>query len=720
MKKTIKTLTATATLTLAGFLASGQTFADEVKPVEPEQPKEETQATTQAENVVTQDTTKIDKVADEVKATEGGVVEKEEDKTEVVLSKEIAEKLNAEKQKKLDEIAVNTQKKLDEYKEQLRQETDKINELKTASKENNSDVENKKAELEKSGVNVLTNEQNVNSLEEINAVKQENQKAVDSVKQKQAEWKAKVEELKAKTTTEGYTKEVVLQALSMAMANPNATVTSSVSGSEETTTPYIANDNGTSGYGRILDSTRVLKYTGVNEGWSTDIDYTNLTGLTVTTSDGKVRNITKIHRHFDLVEQGKTGAVDVYVLNDPTEGFVVRRNNGLDNTTDRMTFRVTDSYYYTDDNGQEVAFTASDKAPIAMTYSSLNYNRIGWEGAAARGDNAKNVEINGSTVTYHPSDGQSYADAYNDNIGEWDTTTSPNQYKGAILGVFNSGSSFVNEFIQWDGVASPKNGQTYWFALNTRVVAPVVEVPIGDVVLKKTIPNENVIKPKPISMKYSITKYEVIELIPEKAVEKVVDGENVDGSTIQYNEVFFYHLKGGLVPAKRSEALNEYAFVDDYDENGDKYNDKYTVKLVKDVTLKDGTVLKAGTDVTEFTTALTEAGKVTISFKSDFLEKVADSSAFQSDSYLEFTRINYGTFENTYVNKVNGKEFKSNTVKTTTPPQTLEQPKPQQPKPQQPKSELPNTGTQGSGMTILAGVVALIGALGLSKKREQN
>lgn len=37
-----------------------------------------------------------------------------------------------------------------------------------------------------------------------------------------------------------------------------------------------------------------------------------------------------------------------------------------------------------------------------------------------------------------------------------------------------------------------------------------------------------------------------------------------------------------------------------------------------------------------------------------------------------------------------------------------------------PASVLPNTGTQGSGMTILAGVVALIGALGLSKKRKQN
>ena len=45
MKKTIKTLTATATLTLAGFVASNQTFADEVKPVAP---ATETAETTQA------------------------------------------------------------------------------------------------------------------------------------------------------------------------------------------------------------------------------------------------------------------------------------------------------------------------------------------------------------------------------------------------------------------------------------------------------------------------------------------------------------------------------------------------------------------------------------------------------------------------------------------------------------------------------------------------
>ena len=215
-------------------------------------------------------------------------------------------------------------------------------------------------------------------------------------------------------------------------------------------------------------------------------------------------------------------------------------------------------------------------------------------------------------------------------------------------------------------------------------------------------------------LSYDVTKYQLLNITPQKAVEKVIDGENVDGSTIQLNEVFYYHLKGGLVPANRSEELNEYAFVDDFDENGDKYNDKYTVKLVKDVTLKDGTVLKAGTDVTKFTTALVEVGKVTINFNSDFLNSVSDLSVFQSDSYLQFTRINVGTFENTYVNKVNGKEFKSNTVKTVTPPPTI----PNEPnKPNTP--ELPNTGTEVLVLSnALGGLSLALGGVVLKMKKK--
>ena len=716
---------------LGSLLANGSAFADEVQPAtqpEPAKPAETTQASTEGSYVATQDTTKLDKLAEEVKAT-GGTAEKGETKTEYVLTKETADTLNAEKQKELDAKAELVQKDLDNYNNQLKIAKDTNNELKSASDNNNTDVDSKKTELESMGANVTVTETQVSSPSEVDAVKQENQQAYDTMKQKQAEWKAKVDDLKSKTGTEGYAKEVVFQALNMATSNPNATVTSSATGYTETTTPYIANDSGKSGYGRILNSTRVLKYANVNEGWSTDIDYTNLTGLTVTTTDGKVRNLTRIHRHFDLVEQGKTGAVDVYVLNDPTESFVVRRNNGLDNTTDRMTFRVTDSYYYMDDNGQEVAFTASDKAPITMTYSSLNYNRIGWEGAAARGDNAKNVEINGSTVTYHPADGQSYADAFNDNIGEWDTATSPNQYKGAILGVFNSGSAFVNEFIQWDGVASPPGGQTYWFALNTRVVTPVVDVPVGNVTLKKTVPIDTIVKPQPLAMAYDTVKYEVIGLKPEKAIEKTADGENIDGATIDLHSSFVYHLKGSLVLGERKEALKDYAFSDDYDETGDEYQNKYTAKLVKDVTLKDGTVLSAGTDVTKYTTAIAESGKVTISFKEDFLSTVADASVFQSDVYLEFKRIAVGTFENTYVNRINNVAHKSNTVKSTTP-ETPEpkKPEPQKPvtptptptpEPEQPKQELPNTGSQDVTFLPVLGLVALgsAGCLVLRKKK---
>ena len=62
---------------------------------------------------------------------------------------------------------------------------------------------------------------------------------------------------------------------------------------------------------------------------------------------------------------------DVYVLNDPTEGFVVARNDGAGGAADYMNFLVTDTYYYNVD-GKEVAFKASEKDSCNLTYSSLN------------------------------------------------------------------------------------------------------------------------------------------------------------------------------------------------------------------------------------------------------------------------------------------------------------------------------------------------------------
>ena len=41
---------------------------------------------------------------------------------------------------------------------------------------------------------------------------------------------------------------------------------------------------------------------------------------------------------FEILNQGKTGLNDVYVLNDPTGGFVVARNDGAGGAADYMNF----------------------------------------------------------------------------------------------------------------------------------------------------------------------------------------------------------------------------------------------------------------------------------------------------------------------------------------------------------------------------------------------
>lgn len=618
MKKTIKTLTATATLTLAGFLASGQTFADEVKPVEPEQPKEETQATTVAENVVTQDTTKINEAVEEAKKEELEVTKTE--KTEYVLSEETAKQLNEEKQKELDQKAKEIKEKTEAYSKQKAEYDKVVEEVKNETKidEQGGDVlygspdESKAGTLEyyKNFKLVSDNaDNNISTLKEElhwgDNIKIEAEK--DITVSKDGDTFYKLTDFKkgsqfwirniAETVEDG-----VLDALVTMVDNYE------LSGTEAVPHYFTVSKNG--------DSFSFIFYNG------------KTLPLKFTPVDKKGNKV--VIPNATVVTDVDWGQGSEITYSEKTFKNYVPANNGL----------------------TEVGNEVKDTTNLSHDLDSAASTPDGTYVTAGIGD---------ITVRYH---------SHSERVA--------------------TGEAWDRQFLAGDGSGTA-------FTLFGRGTT-----------LQMTV------KPKKPKFDYSLTKYEYLNITPEKAVEKVIDGDNVDGSTIQYNEVFYYHLKGGLVPANRSEALNEYAFVDDYDENGDKYNDKYTVKLVKDVTLKDGTVLKAGTDVTEFTTALTEAGKVTINFKSDFLEKVSDSSAFQSDSYLEFTRINYGTFENTYVNKVNGKEFKSNTVKTTTPPQT-----PEQPKPQQPKSELPNTGTASTVLSSVVGLMSLgLGGVLIKSKKE--
>ena len=539
-------------------------------------------------------------------------------------------------------------------------------EKKNASEQVNQDADRKSTELKNTGVLLTSKTKEVSSADEAKQIGKQNQAAYDKAKKAQADWQKKYDELRAKTSTEGYTKEVVLQALSLASANPEATVKSSASGSTVVTTSYIASSSGSSGYGRILDSTKVLKYSDVGTGWKTEVDYTNLKGLTVSTADGKKHDISRIHRKFEILNQGKTGLNDVYVLNDPTEGFVVARNDGTGDTSDYMKFRVTDTYYYNVD-GKEVVFTASEKTPASITYSSLNYNIIGWEGAGAV--NGKNVEINGSTVTYHKNDGYNYADNYNteENVGvTWDTSDSSYQYKGAALGVFTEGTDFTTDFAQWDGSATPA-GQTYWFALNTKVVTPVVEVPATATITKTTVKS---VKTEPVSAELVKAKNPVKPTLALKTLSKTKNQKlsaSYHGYKLQYKPVVTKSVAdtdktntNGQTVAKNATQLytlnhdNIYANL----KKGDKITiiDPLEAGAVPDVAVTKAAAEKAGWGVAY------DAGKNTYTFTATYEGKRLDAPVITWKPIYD-----KGFYDNTYKVLVNNYEVFSKTVTNYTP-----------------------------------------------------
>ena len=236
----------------------------------------------------------------------------------------------------------------------------------------------------------------------------------------------------------------------------------------------------------------------------------------------------------------------------------------------------------------------------------------------------------------------------------------------------------------------------------------------------------------------------VPKINPKKDVTLTLDPadtNNVDGQTIPLNTVFNYRLIGGIIPANHSEELFEYNFYDDYDQTGDHYTGQYKVFAKVDITLKNGVIIKSGTELTQHTTAEvdTTKGAITIKFKEAFLRSVSIDSAFQAESYIQMKRIAVGTFENTYINTVNGVTYSSNTVKTTTPEDPTDPTDPQDPssprtstvinyKPQstayQPSSvqkTLPNTGVTNNAYMPLLGIIGLVTSfslLGLKAKKD--
>lgn len=262
----------------------------------------------------------------------------------------------------------------------------------------------------------------------------------------------------------------------------------------------------------------------------------------------------------------------------------------------------------------------------------------------------------------------------------------------------------------------------------------------------------------------NVVQNDVPDLTPKKDV--IVDGQSVDGQVIAYGQEFKYLLKGAVLPGNRGDIIWEYKYIDDYDQTGDKFLETYGVKATTDITVKreitleedavygqdvtlaDGKVIKAGetipkgtkltiteviekgSDLTQFTTMEhdVENGIVTIAFKEDFLKSIVSESEFGADATLDFKRIAYGEFENTYINRINGVDYISNTVKTSTPaPVVPEQPAPEPlvPAPNtpvEPAAVLPKTGTTESSVGLVGGMLAVLASVGLffSGKRKED
>ena len=217
----------------------------------------------------------------------------------------------------------------------------------------------------------------------------------------------------------------------------------------------------------------------------------------------------------------------------------------------------------------------------------------------------------------------------------------------------------------------------------------------------------------------------VPKITPKKDVTISMDpsSDNIDGQTIPLNQYFNYRLIGGLIPQNHSEDLNDYSFVDDYDQKGDQYTGNYKVLAKVDIRLKDGRVIKAGTDLTAETQVEhdQDKGMITIRFKEEFLQEIQLDSPFQAETYIQMKRIAVGTFENTYVNTVNKVAYASNTVRTTTPePKKPEEPTTPTPNPKG-NPTLPQTGTNDSSYMPYLGLAALVGVLGLGQlKRKED
>ncbi len=190
------------------------------------------------------------------------------------------------------------------------------------------------------------------------------------------------------------------------------------------------------------------------------------------------------------------------------------------------------------------------------------------------------------------------------------------------------------------------------------------------------------------------------EFKPVKDVK--VGDKSVDGSSIELDSEFNYVLSADIMKAETIGDLKDVSLVDNYNEEFDSLTNINKVTAKTDIKLKDGSVIKAGEDITKFATFKDDKGVLTVELSKEFVEKVADRQDVAIDVTISMKRIKASEkVENTYDLIVNGHKVASNTVVTKTP-----------------NKALPSTGTE-IGLTLITVVAVIAGGYIYIGKRKQ-
>ena len=190
------------------------------------------------------------------------------------------------------------------------------------------------------------------------------------------------------------------------------------------------------------------------------------------------------------------------------------------------------------------------------------------------------------------------------------------------------------------------------------------------------------------------------EFKPVKDVK--VGDKSVDGSSIELDGEFNYVLTADIMKAETIGDLTDVSLVDNYNEEFDQLTNSNKVTAKTDIKLKDGSVIKAGEDITKFATFKDDKGVLTVELSKEFVEKVADRQDVSIDVTIGMKRIKASEkVENTYDLIVNGHKVASNTVVTKTP-----------------NKALPSTGSE-IGLTLITAVAVIAGGYIYIGKRKQ-